>query len=179
MNAELKNKIKKIRLLVLDVDGVLTNGKINLDDTGKEIKVFDVQDGFGLVFFKKAGFKTAIISARSTEAVTVRAEDLKFDKVYQDAYPKTSAYQKLLKSLNIKDEETCFMGDDLPDICLLNKVGFAAAPANAVPEVKKCADYVTQKKGGDGAVREIIELILKTQGKWEEVIEIIYGQKNR
>ncbi len=171
MTIEFRNKVKKIKLLILDVDGVLTNGKINLDEKGKEIKVFDVQDGFGIVFFKKAGFKTAIISARSAEAVTVRAKDLKFDKVYQDAYPKISAYQKLLKSLKLKDEEACFMGDDLPDICLLNKVGLAVAPANAVAEVKKCVDYVTKRKGGEGAVRETVELILKTQGKWKDIIK--------
>jgi len=171
----LKQKIKRIKLLVLDVDGVLTNGKINMDAKGQEIKVFDVQDGFGIVFFKRAGFKTAIISARSAEAVTARAKDLKFDKVYQNAYPKTSAYQKLLKSLKLKDEETCFMGDDLPDLCLLNKVGFAVAPANAVSEVKKCVDYVTKCEGGDGAVREVVELILKTQGKWKAIIKGIIG----
>ncbi|VAX35435.1 3-deoxy-D-manno-octulosonate 8-phosphate phosphatase [hydrothermal vent metagenome] len=171
MEGNLKNKIKKIKLLILDVDGVLTNGKINFDERGKEIKVFDVQDGFGLVFFKQAGFKTAIISARSAGAVTVRAKDLKFDEIHQDAYPKTSAYQKVLKNLKVKDEETCFMGDDLPDLCLLSKVGFSVAPANGVDDVKKRVDYVTKRKGGDGAVREVVELILRTQGKWKNVMK--------
>jgi len=167
----LKEKIKKIKLFILDVDGVLTPGKIILDEKGKEIKFFDVQDGFGIVFLQRAGFKTAIISARSSGAVTARAKDLNINKVYQDASPKTKAYQQLLKELKMKDEQVCFMGDDLPDICLLNRVGFAVAPANARAEVKKRANYVTKCKGGHGAVREVIELILKTQGKWKKIVE--------
>lgn len=167
-------------MLVLDVDGVLTNGKINLDQEGNEIKVFDVQDGFGIALFRNAGYKTAIISARSAGAVNVRAKDLKIDKVYQDAHPKTIAYENLLREFGLKENEVCFMGDDLPDICILKRVGFSVAVNNAANEVKERADYVTERRGGDGAVREAVELILKNHGKWENIINEITesrGQK--
>jgi 3-deoxy-D-manno-octulosonate 8-phosphate phosphatase (KDO 8-P phosphatase) len=170
MNAVIQKKIKKIKVLVLDVDGVLTDGRIILDGDGKEIKNFDVQDGFGLVLFQKAGYKTAVISARAARAVTVRAGDLKMDRVYQDACPKTAAYGRLLQDLQVTDQEVCFVGDDLPDCAVLNRVGFAVAVANAVPEVKRRADYVTKNKGGAGAVREVVDLILKSNGQWKMMV---------
>ena len=172
MTKSLKDKIKKIKLFIMDVDGVLSDGRIILDADGKETKNFDVQDGFGIVLLQKCGFKTAIISARSAGSVRFRARDLKIDKVYQDAYPKFAAYQSLLKESRLTDSDVCFIGDDLPDLVILNRVGFAVAVSNAVAEVKTAADYVTMKSGGRGAVREVVELILKTHGKWEEIIKI-------
>lgn len=166
----MREKIKKIKLLALDVDGVLTDGRIIFDSSGKEIKIFNVQDGYGLVFFKRYGCKTAIITARASKVVTSRAKDLNIDKVYQNAYPKINAYQKMLKNFKLKDEEVCFMGDDLPDLPIMKRVGFAVSVPNGVREVKRKADYVTKKKGGQGAVREVIELILKMQGKWPDVL---------
>lgn len=165
----MKQKIEKIKVLILDVDGVLTDGRIIVDDTGKEIKNFDVKDGFGLVLLIKKGLKTAIISARSSKAVTARAKDLKIHKVYQDAYPKIEAYEALLKAFKITDDEACFIGDDLPDVPVLKRVGFAVTVPGAPVEVKGVCDYVTQKEGGKGAVREIVELILKNQNKWDPV----------
>ena len=170
MKKFLIEKIKRIKVLAMDVDGVLTSGKINLDEKGKEIKSFNVYDGFGLALCKRAGLKTVLISARYSPAVTVRANDLKIDKVYQGAYPKIDAYKKMLKEWRVSDKEVCFIGDDLPDICILKRVGFSVAVFNAVPEVKSFADYVTQKHGGEGALREVIELILKTQGQWKGLI---------
>lgn len=167
----LQSRINKIQVLALDVDGVLTNGKINIDAKGEEIKVFDVKDGFSIVIFQKAGFRTAIITAKSSVAVSARAKGLKITKVFQNAYPKDKAFQTLLKSFKVKPEEVCFVGDDFPDIVVLKQVGFAVAVKNAAPEVKKVAHYVTRNYGGDGAVREVIELILKTQGKWKEVLK--------
>lgn len=169
MNSALKAKIKKIKLLVMDVDGVLTDGKIVLDAQGNEIKFFDVQDGFGLVLFRRAGFKTAILSARSSPAVTARAQDLKIDKICQDAYPKADVYERLIRALECTHEETCFIGDDLPDLPVLKRAGLAVAVPNAAGELKKTADYVTVHQGGNGAVREVVELILKTQGKWKKI----------
>lgn len=174
MNTTLKEKIKKVKLLILDVDGILTNGQIMLDENGKEIKVFDVQDGFGIVLFQRAGYKTAILSARSADAVAQRAKDLKIDKVRQGASPKIGVYDQLLREFQLTDEEVCFMGDDLPDIEVLKKVGFSATVPSAVSEVKKRADYVTKKQGGQGAVREVVELILKGQGKWSGILKT-YG----
>ncbi|HNV24292.1 MAG TPA: HAD-IIIA family hydrolase [Candidatus Omnitrophota bacterium] len=171
MKKILIEKIKKIKVLTMDVDGVLTSGKINLNEQGKEVKNFDVYDGFGLFLWRNAGLKTAIISARFSFAVSARAKDLKIDHVYQDAYPKMNTYKKMLKIFGVKDENVCFMGDDLPDICILKRVGFSVAVANAATEVKENADYVTKKTGGNGAVREVIELILKTQGQWKGLIQ--------
>lgn len=163
----LKDRIKKIKVLALDVDGIMTNGDIIFDSTGKETKIFNVQDGFGILFFKHAGFKTAIITARASDVVTLRAKDLSIDKTYQDAFPKMLAYQKMLRAFKVKDSEVCFMGDDWPDIQVLKRVGFAVSVPNAAPEVKKAAHYITKYEGGKGAVREVIELILKAQGKWK------------
>ncbi len=171
MKKRIKDNLKKIKILVLDVDGVLTNGQIVLDHQGEETKVFNVLDGFGMVLFRRCGHKTAIISARSAKAVTSRATDLEVDRIYQDANPKLDAYQSLLKEFNLKDEEVCFMGDDLPDLPLLKRVGFAVSVPNATQDIKKAAHYITKHRGGDGAVREVIELILKAQGKWKEVLE--------
>ncbi len=171
INKNLLSKIKKIKVLALDVDGVLTNGKINIDSNGKEIKVFDVQDGFGVAIFQKVGYRTAIITARSSEAVAARAKDLKITKVFQNAYPKEESFNDLLKTFQIEPEEVCFVGDDFPDMGVLSRVGFAVAVKNASSEVKKIADYITKNSGGDGAVREVIEIILKAQGKWKEVLK--------
>ena len=167
----LRLRIQKIKLLILDVDGVLTDGKIIYDSRGNEVKHFDVQDGFGIVFCQRLGLKTAIVTARASKVVTIRAKDLKITKVYQDAYPKIEAYKKLLKELGLKDEAVCFIGDDLPDLAVLKRVGFAVTVPNAVAEVKKIAHYITKKSGGHGAVREVIELILKTQGKWKILLK--------
>ncbi len=170
VNILMENKIKKIKLLALDVDGVLTDGRIICDSDGREIRNFDVQDGYGLILFKRAGLKTAIISAKSAGPVDIRAKDLQIDKVYQNAYPKLNFYQQMLRDLDVTDEEVCFVGDDLPDLVVLKHAGFAVAVANAVEEVKREADYITKNKGGRGAVREVVELILKTQGNWEAVL---------
>jgi len=166
----MKERIKNIKVLALDVDGVMTDGRIIFDSDGKETKNFDVKDGFAIVMFKRAGFKTAIITARASEVVTQRVQDLGIDKAYQDAFPKINAYKDILREFKVKDSEVCFMGDDLPDLGVLKRAGFAVSVADAVPEVKKAAHYITKSKGGEGAVREVIELILKTQGKWKETL---------
>ncbi len=171
MKKNLASKIKKIKCLILDVDGVLTDGKIILDHQGQEIKEFDVQDGFGLVLIKRSGIKTAILSARSAPCVTARAQDLKLDMICQDASPKLSKYEEILKTFNLKDENVCFIGDDLPDLQVLKRVGFSVSVPNGRAEVKKQVDYLTQAGGGRGAVREIVELILKTQGQWDKVLK--------
>ena len=164
-------RIQKIKVLVMDVDGVMTDGQIIYDSDGKETKNFSVLDGYGLVMWKRAGFRSAIITARASKVVALRAGDLKIDKVYQDAYPKLEAYQKLLKDFKVKDEEVCFIGDDLPDMAVLQRVGFAVAVPNAVQDIKKIVHHITERKGGEGAVREIIELILKTLGKWQNAVK--------
>lgn len=166
----MKQNLKKIKMLVLDVDGVLTDGRIVVDERGRETKNFDVLDGMGIVLWRQAGGKTALISARSSRAVEHRAKDLKIDKVYQDVYPKIKAYDKMLREFRLTDDEVCFVGDDLPDLAVIRRAGFGVAVANARPEIKRAAGYITQASGGYGAVREVIEMILKAQGHWLGII---------
>ena len=158
--------MRNIKVLAMDVDGVLTDGKIIVDANGVESKNFDVQDGFGIVFIRKTGIRTAFISARASGVVKHRAEELHVDKVFTGVYPKTAAYEQMLEDFGVRDEEVCYIGDDLADLVLLKRAGFAVAVANAVFEVKQIADYVSKRRGGDGAVREVVELILNAQGKW-------------
>ncbi len=160
-------QLKRIKVLVMDVDGVLTDGRIIVDSQGVESKNFDVQDGMGIVLFRNAGLKTAIISARDSAVSRYRAEDLAIDQVFIGVYPKTAAYEQMLKALGVGEDEVCYVGDDVVDLVILKRVGFAVAVDNAVFEVKKAAHYVTKRSGGKGAVREVIELILKAQGKWK------------
>ena len=162
----MKDALKRIKVVAMDVDGVLTDGRIIMDSNGVETKNFDVQDGFGIVFLKKCGIKTAIISARESGVVAHRAKDLKIDKVYVGVYPKIGAYEGMLEEFKVQDQEVCFIGDDVADVSVMRRCGVAVAVANAVFEVKQIADYVTVRRGGAGAVREVIELILQAQGHW-------------
>ncbi len=162
----IEERLKKIKVVVMDVDGVLTDGKIIVDSNGVESKNFDVQDGLGIVYLKKCGIKTAIISARLSEVVKFRANDLSIDQVFVGVYPKIGAYEEMRKNFGVSDEEICFIGDDVVDLSVLKRVGLAVAVDNAVFEVKRAAHYVTKRSGGNGAVREVIELILKAKGLW-------------
>ena len=171
MNKSLKDKFKRVKLLVLDVDGILTDGRIIVNDQGRETKNFDVQDGFGIVLFQRAGFKVAIISARASEAVKARTTDLKISKVYLNARNKLKTYRQLAKSVGIDDLDVCFMGDDLPDLGVAQTVGMVCTVPTAREEIQKEADYITTRAAGHGAVREVIELILQAKGIWESVVK--------
>lgn len=165
----IEERAKKIKLLILDVDGVLTEGHIIYDNFGDELKCFDVHDGLGMFLLNKAGIRSVIITAKKSRVVKRRARDMRVSAVYSD-HDKLKIYKKVLKKFRVKDEEVCFMGDELLDLPVLKKVGLAVAPPNAVSEVKAAAHCITQKHGGRGAVREIIEIILKSQGLWDKVI---------
>ena len=164
-------KIKKIKVLLLDVDGVLTDGRIVYDSRGRDSKFFDVHDGMGVHLLQKCGIPTALITAKGSRAIGPRARDMRVDKVYENISPKTRVLGLILKRYGVSSEQLCFVGDDLVDICLMRKVGLPIAVANACPEVKKAALWETSREGGRGAVREVSELILKTQGKWSEAIK--------
>jgi 3-deoxy-D-manno-octulosonate 8-phosphate phosphatase (KDO 8-P phosphatase) len=166
-------RAKKIKLVICDVDGVLTDGKIIYDSLGNESKNFNVLDGLGLVLLKKCGIQTGIISARASKVVAHRAKDLQIEHVFTDAFPKLAAYDQLVKKLNVKDNEVCFIGDDLPDLAIMKRVGLAVAVSNAVTEVKRVAHDTTRKRGGEGAVREVAEKILKAQGFWPGILKEI------
>ena len=166
------DKVKKIKILLLDVDGVLTDGRIIYDSRGRDSKFFDVHDGMGVYLLKKAGIPTILITAKGSRAIRPRAKDMQVDCVYENISPKTSILEQILSKYKVKKDELCFVGDDLLDLGLMKKVGLPIAVANACPEIKKQAGYITSREGGRGAVREVAELILKTQGKWDELIKI-------
>lgn len=166
---DIKDRIRKIKVVLVDVDGVMTDGRIVFGNYGDELKFFDVQDGFGLVMLRRAGFKTVMISAKKSRINHKRAKEVHITKLYQNAFDKLKVYEKILRKFRVRDEEVCYLGDDLIDAPVLKRAGFAVAVKNAVQEVQALAHYVTQKSGGRGAVREIADMILKNQGKWDEV----------
>lgn len=165
------DRIKKIKLVILDIDGVMTDGHIIYSIYGDELKFFDVQDGFGITLLSRAGIKTVIITAKKSRIVKLRARDLKVAKAYQNAKVKLKAFEHAVKKFRVSPEEVCFIGDDLIDLPILRRVGLAVAVPNAVEEVKSHAHLVTSRAGGHGGVRELCDLILKTQGKWDLVTE--------
>ncbi len=165
----MKPKMKDIRLLLMDIDGVLTDGRIIMSDLGDELKFFDVHDGLGLMLWHRAGYKSAIITAGESPLVLRRASLLNVDKVFQKANDKLTVYNKIKKIYKADDKEICFIGDDLIDIPVLKRVGFSCCVPNAIQEVKSQVDYMTKKPGGRGAIREIIDLILKQQNLWKKV----------
>jgi 3-deoxy-D-manno-octulosonate 8-phosphate phosphatase (KDO 8-P phosphatase) len=163
--------LKKIKMLIMDVDGVLTDGSILLDAHGEDIKVFNSQDGAGIKYLHRAGLKCAILSGRSSPAVEARAKELEIEDVFQGAKDKVVSYEQIRTRRQLTDAEVCYIGDDLTDIPVLRRVGFPVAVANARKEVKKAARFVTSAPGGHGAVREVIEKILKEQDKWELILK--------
>ena len=161
-------RARKVKLLIVDIDGVMTDGRIIYSIYGDELKFFDVQDGFGITLLNRVGIRTVIITAKKSRIVKLRARDLKVAKAYQGHMDKMVPYNKLLRKFKIAPENICFIGDDLIDIPVLKRVGFAVAVPNGMDEVKAAAHHVTSKSGGRGAVREICDLVLKSQGKWDE-----------
>jgi 3-deoxy-D-manno-octulosonate 8-phosphate phosphatase (KDO 8-P phosphatase) len=165
----MEERLKKIRLLLLDVDGVMTDGRIIFDSNGVESKFFNVKDGHGIKMLQRAGIEVGIISGRESKVVANRATELGIGLVFQKATDKLSPYLKILADTGFSDEEVAFVGDDLIDIPVLKRVGFAAAPSDAVAEVLPFVHFVTGKPGGWGAVREVSDMLLKAQGRWEEL----------
>lgn len=168
-------KAKEIKLLILDVDGVLTDGRIIYDDRGGEIKCFDVKDGHGIRLLMRGGVEVGIITGRETRAVEYRARDLGISILYQKIYDKVKVYKTIIYEKGLNDNQVCYIGDDLVDIPLMAKVGFSVAVADGSEYVKEVTDYVTAKNGGNGAVREVCELILKVQDKWDMLTKKYFG----
>ena len=170
MEQYLLEKAKKIKVLLLDVDGVLTDGRIIYDSGGRDMKFFDVHDGMGVHLLHKAGIPTILITAKGSRAIKPRAKDMQVDMVFENISPKSKVLERILKKYGVTKEEVCFAGDDLVDLCLMKRVGLPVAVCNAAVEIKRAARYITVKQGGRGAVREIAELLLKAQGKWEGLL---------
>ncbi len=157
-------KFQNIKLLLLDVDGVMTDGGVYYGETGEEAKKFNIQDGYGIVKLQRSGVMAGIITGRISKLVQRRANELGIQEIYQNLDNKLDAYEHIKRKLNLNDSEIAYMGDDEPDIPVIEHVGFSAAPADAVGAVKKSVDYVCKRKGGDGAVREVVDLLLAGRG---------------
>ncbi|MDD5439876.1 MAG: HAD hydrolase family protein [Candidatus Omnitrophica bacterium] len=171
MDKRIRALAKKIKLLVLDVDGVLTDGFLYYGNDGDEVKAFDVRDGFGVYLLKRSGVSVAILTAKGAPLVQKRADEIRVDKVYKDFHYKIEALGLLKRDFKVRENEICFIGDELLDLPILKRVGLAVAVPNAVSDVKKLVPYVTRAWGGRGAVREVCEIIMKAQGTWEKVTE--------
>ena len=167
--------LSRIRLLLLDVDGVLTDGRIIFDDQGRELKAFDVKDGHGLKLVQRAGIRVGIITGRQSAVVARRAEELGIDLVYQGAKNKREPFNEILKNLDLNPEEVAYIGDDLVDLPILLQVGFSATVADAVDEIRRRVDFTATRRGGRGAVREICDHLLKAAGQWDKVTARYFG----
>ena len=173
--AKVASKAKQISVLLMDVDGTLTDGSVTLastpDNHALEVKTFDAHDGQGLTLAVTAGLHTGVITGRSSAALRRRCKELDIEFVYEKQGHKIAAYEDVLRKTGAKESEVAFLGDDLPDLTVMRRVGLAVAVANAAPEVRRAADYRTKAPGGKGAAREVVELILKSKGIWEEMID--------
>ena len=169
VNAEVRARVERVKLLVLDVDGVLTDGRLFYHDDGTESKAFDVRDGHGIKMLRQAGIETAIISGRNCPSVEKRAADLGITEVVQGVRDKAPSLEKLASEKGLMPEQMAFVGDDVVDLPVMNRVGFAVAVADASEHLFDKAHYVTLAPGGGGAVREVAELILGVQGLWSKV----------
>jgi 3-deoxy-D-manno-octulosonate 8-phosphate phosphatase (KDO 8-P phosphatase) len=167
----IERRASRIKLLLMDCDGVLTDGRLWLTDDGDEQKSFNTHDGLGLSLLHRAGIKSGIITGRSSRAVARRAQELGIEFVCQGSPDKIAAFEQLLTEAGVDENEVAFVGDDLPDIPIMNRAELAVAVADAVEETRAVAHYITRAKGGRGAVREVIEIILKSQGRWHDLVE--------
>ena len=172
---EIIARARQIKLLLLDCDGVLTDGGLHYTFDGKHVmegaKVFHIRDGQGLKLAREAGLKLGVISGRVSPALTARARDLQIDRLHQGIDDKLSVYEQIKTDEGLTDAQIAYVGDDLPDLPVMRLVGLAIAVADAVEEVRECAHLVTQKPGGRGAAREVVELLLKAQDKWRESLQ--------
>jgi 3-deoxy-D-manno-octulosonate 8-phosphate phosphatase (KDO 8-P phosphatase) len=171
----LKKRAAPIKVLLMDVDGTMTDGSVTLlsqpDGTALEIKTFDAHDGQGLTLAQTAGLRTGCITGRESAALLRRAHEMKMEFIYMKQSVKMPAYEDIVQRAGVPDSAVAFIGDDLPDIPLMRRVGLAVAVGDAAPEVKEAAHYTTRAHAGNGAVREAVELILKSKGIWEAMID--------
>ena len=172
--AKIRRKAQRIKLLLLDVDGVLSDGRIVVDNEGEEIKYFDARDGHGIRLLARAGIEVGLLTGRYSRVVSHRARDLGIRMVYQKVFNKVDVYQKIKRRKRLTDQEVAYVGDDIVDLPVLRRVGLSIAVKDAWEGLKNKVDYVTEQKGGRGAVREVVEMLLHAQGKWREVTKSYY-----
>lgn len=168
--ADVDERAKRVKMILMDADGVLTDGKIVFFSGGNEAKMFDSKDGVGIKLAQRAGLATGVISGRESEALLRRCEELGMDEIHQRVFEKLGAYEEILARRGLTDEECCFIGDDLVDAPVLKRVGLPVTVADGHPALEPIVAYVTDRTGGAGAVREVIDLVIRAQGKWDEII---------
>ncbi|MEX2113261.1 MAG: HAD hydrolase family protein [Pirellulales bacterium] len=168
---KIEQRCEPIELILADVDGVLTGGQIVYDNEGIETKQFHIRDGLGIKIWQRAGYRFGLITGRSSHIVKIRAAELGVELVRQTAEDKLPFAQEILHNLGLQPQQACYIGDDLPDLPVMRTVGLAVAVADACPEMREAAHYVTHLRGGEGAVRETIEMILKAQRRWDDLIQ--------
>lgn len=171
---KIKNKAKNIKLIAMDVDGVLTRGEIIVLESGEEVKIFNVKDRLSFGMGKHAGIKFAFISARGSKELEIAAKELKVDEIYLHRRDKLDALKEIINKFSLTPQEVAYIGDDLYDISALKMVGFSVAPQDAAEIVKKNCFYVSRYKGGEGVLREVVEIVLKSKNIWEKVLEKYY-----
>ena len=169
----------RVKLILFDVDGVLTDGKILVHGDGTESKVFDIKDGTGIVWARRAGLTVGLLSARSSTATEQRASQLGITVMRQGVANKLDAYNEIMTGLTVTDDEVAYMGDDVLDLPVLMRAGLSAAPADAVEDVRSRVHWVSRAKGGDGAARELVEVILRAQGTWTALVDSYVGEGAR
>jgi len=169
--SSVERRASRIKLLLMDCDGVLTDGRIWLMEDGSEQKSFNTHDGLGLALLHRAGLRSGVITGRTSSGLARRASELEIEFVRQGDPNKVAAFEEILRLAGVEEDEAAFVGDDLTDIPLMQRVELAVAVADAVAEVRSVAHLVTRREGGRGAVREVIELILKSQGLWSDLVE--------
>jgi 3-deoxy-D-manno-octulosonate 8-phosphate phosphatase (KDO 8-P phosphatase) len=168
-STDVDDRARRVRLVLLDSDGVLTDGRIIVTSDGAEARAFDVRDGHGIRMGQAAGLSFGVISGRSSPALTSRAEELEFDEIHQGVHDKLALVRELVAKLALAPADVCFVGDDLIDIPAMRYCGLAVAPADAMEEVRQVAHHVTRRAGGRGAVREVVDLLLRAGGSWDRV----------
>ena len=167
---DILTRASRVRLLILDIDGVLTDGSLFFDAKGGTLKVFNVQDGHGIKMAQRGGIEVALVSGRRSDAAFHRARELNINRFYEGVRDKVAILEELLAALNLTAQQVAAVGDDLVDLPLFHRVGLGVAVADAVPEAKVAAHWITSLPGGRGAVREVCDLILKARGLWEEIL---------
>jgi len=175
MTENLDARMRRVKMLLLDVDGVMTDGGIILGPGEIEMKRFNTLDGMGITLARAAGLRVGILTGRSSEAVSKRAKELKIDEVQEGSNYKEKGYQEILKKYGLRDEEIAYVGDDVFDIPILKRAGLAVCVASGADDAKKVSHYVTRRKGGDGAVREVVEMLLDKTGKKEAALTTIFN----
>ncbi len=175
ISAAVRKRAARIKVMLMDVDGTITDGSVALlsqpDGSALEIKTFDAHDGQGISLGRTAGLRMGVITGRESPALRRRMNELNVEFVYEKQAHKIAAYEEIVKKTGVREEEVAFLGDDLPDLSVMRRVGLAVAVGNAAPEVKHLAHYTTVRNGGKGAARELVELILRSKGIWDEMID--------